>query len=352
MYGWECLYFNAKDGYLEGIVRGLRKGLLTVADYNNLAQCDNLDDVKLHLGSTDYGGFLQNEPSPLKVSTIVDKATRKLVDEFRYMRCQASEPLATFLDYLTYGYMIDNVVLIVTGTLHERDVQELLDNCHPLGIFDSIGSLAVAQNMRELYKYVLVDTPLAGYFSECLSCEDLDEMNIEIMRNTLYKAYLEDFAQFCASLGGTTAEFMGQMLAFEADRRAVNITINSIGTELTRDDRRKLFSSFGILYPQGQLALAACDDVDQVRGALEPYQHLSNVTSKMGYNGETPLLDKVFFEEEVKRAVGAFDEQFHYGVFYAFLKLKEQEIRNMLWISECVAQDAKDRIWDGIVYIF
>ena len=26
---------------------------------------------------------------------------------------QATEPLATFLDYCTYGYMIDNVVLIV-----------------------------------------------------------------------------------------------------------------------------------------------------------------------------------------------------------------------------------------------
>lgn len=74
-------------------------------------------------GSTDYGNFLQNEPSPLAVSTIVEKATRKLVEEFRHMRCQASQPLATFLDYLTYGYMIDNVVLIVTGTLHERDVQ-------------------------------------------------------------------------------------------------------------------------------------------------------------------------------------------------------------------------------------
>lgn len=32
--------------------------------------------------------------------------------------------------------MIDNVVLIVTGTLHERDVQELLEKCHPLGMFD------------------------------------------------------------------------------------------------------------------------------------------------------------------------------------------------------------------------
>ena len=36
---------------------------------------------------------------------------------------QADDPLATFMDYCTYGHMIDNVVLIVTGTLHERDVQ-------------------------------------------------------------------------------------------------------------------------------------------------------------------------------------------------------------------------------------
>ena len=27
--------------------------------------------------------------------------------------------------------------------------------------------------------------------------QDLDDMNIEIMRNTLYKAYLEDFYRFC-----------------------------------------------------------------------------------------------------------------------------------------------------------
>jgi hypothetical protein len=47
------------------------------------------------------------------------------------------------------------------------------------------------------------------------STEDLDEMNIEIMRNTLYKAYLDDFAAFCNKLGGTTGEVMGNLLAFE-----------------------------------------------------------------------------------------------------------------------------------------
>ena len=38
-------------------------------------------------------------------------------------------------------------------------MQELLDKCHPLGMFDSIATLAVASNTRELYRLVLVDTP-------------------------------------------------------------------------------------------------------------------------------------------------------------------------------------------------
>ena len=40
-------------------------------------------------------------------------------------------------------------------------------------------------------------------------------MNIEILRNTLYKAYLDDFARFCTGLGGATAEIMGDLLSFE-----------------------------------------------------------------------------------------------------------------------------------------
>ena len=55
-WGMEGLLFNAKDGFLEGIVRGCRGGLLTPQDYTNLTQCETLDDVKLHLVSVDGGG--------------------------------------------------------------------------------------------------------------------------------------------------------------------------------------------------------------------------------------------------------------------------------------------------------
>jgi V-type H+-transporting ATPase subunit d len=264
---------------------------------------------------------------------------------------QADEELGKFMDFCTYGHMIDNVVLIVTGCLHEREVQELIDKCHPLGLFDGIATLAVASNMRELFRLVLVDTPLAPYFSENLTHEDLDEMNIEIMRNTLYKAYLDDFANFCQSLGGTTAEIMGDLLAFETDRRALNITLNSLGTELTRDDRKKLYSNFGLLYPHGQNELAQAEDFDQIRAAMEKVPAYSSIFNKLGF-GESQMLDKLLYEEEVKRCVLCFEQQFHYTVFYAYMKLREQEVRNIMWITECIAQGQKSRIQDGVVYTF
>lgn len=39
----EELSFNADHGYLEGLVRGMRAGILTQSDYHNLAQCDTLE---------------------------------------------------------------------------------------------------------------------------------------------------------------------------------------------------------------------------------------------------------------------------------------------------------------------
>ena len=108
--------------------------------------------------------------------------------------------------------MIDNVILLITGTLHERDTKELLDRCHPLGMFETIGALTAATSVTELYNTVLVDSPLSSYFEKCLSAQDLDEMNIEIIRNTLYKAYLEDFYAYCVSLGGPTAQVMSEII--------------------------------------------------------------------------------------------------------------------------------------------
>lgn len=129
------------------------------------------------------------------------------------MRNHSVGELATFLDFITYSYMIDNIILLITGTLHQRPISELVSKCHPLGSFEQMEAIHVASTPAELYNAVLVDTPLAPFFESCINEQDLDEMNVEIIRNTLYKSYLEAFFQFCQRIGGETEEIMCELLA-------------------------------------------------------------------------------------------------------------------------------------------
>lgn len=249
------------------------------------------------------------------------------------------------MEYLTYGYMIDNVALLITGTLHERDTRELLERCHPLGWFETMPALCVATNIEELYNSVLIETPLAPYFKGSLSHQDLDELNIEIIRNTLYKNYLEDFHEYVntdAELAGTpTAEVMSEVLDFEADRRSINITLNSFGTELSKTDRQRLYPSIGKLHPEGTLMLSRADDIEGVRIAVDVVQDYKNFFDQTGLSqggsgggpvgnmaggsgGEQRSLEDLFYAREMEMAKLAFTRQFTHAIVYAWVKLREQ----------------------------
>lgn len=39
----EALFFNSHSGYLEGIIRGFKAGLISQTQYSNLTQCETLD---------------------------------------------------------------------------------------------------------------------------------------------------------------------------------------------------------------------------------------------------------------------------------------------------------------------
>ena len=232
--------------------------------------------------------------------------------------------------------------LLITGTLHERDTRELLERCHPLGWFETMPVLCVATNIEELYNSVLIETPLAPYFKGSLSHQDLDELNIEIVRNTLYKNYLEDFYHFVnidPDISNTpTSEVMSEILEFEADRRAINITLNSFGTELNKAERKKLYPSFGRLYPEGSFMLSRADDVEGVRIAVEGVNDyktffdasgLGQDTSGAGNmsggtGGDGKSLEDLFYQKEMEISKMAFTRQFTYAIVYSWVKLREQ----------------------------
>lgn len=236
----------------------------------------------------------------------------------------------------------------------------------------------------------MCDTPIGPYFDEYLKIADLDpdeaprtgfnagfnmdqvgglldKADPEVMKATLKKFWLQDFHSFVMSLGGTTAEVFGDILKTEADFKILLVTLNAMNTELSSEGnikakRNPLYPNFGYLYPEGAKSLYTAWNEASVRTALEPYEKYNKLyeTVKSFYDSDADRssmagmqsIEDLIYAENVKMYEMAFEQQYHFAILYAWLKLKEQEIRNIRWIANMVVLGTKDQIDNTIVPIF
>ena len=361
----DLVFFNVDDGYTEALLRGFRKSILGEQQYAALRNTSNLKDFKSVLIDTDYSDYVKDY-TETDTSALKMLLKKKLADEIDQVQSVAGPELDKFIEMIRHKYMIDNVINIIEGIKNKTDKNVIESRNEPLGYLKEISGLLKLdyKKIEDLYEDVLIDTEVGVYFSkfleEVLSASDnknvatinnfLQALKPEEIKNYLKKIWLEYFYHFCKTLNPTTAEIMEDLLKYEADCQTIQIVYNSLAynNQFQEEERKKVIPYFGFLYPETTTQLIKCNSLEQLKQILQPftddYELVKEIPDpkkldEFGLQSGLKTLDDLMFKESMKRYSIAFEQQFHFACFYAYIKIKEQEIKNIMLLADMNAFD-------------
>ena len=361
----DLVFFNVDDGYSEALLRGFRKSILGEQQYTALRNTTNLKDFKSVLIDTDYSDYVKDY-AETDTSALKMLLKKKLADEIDQVQSVAGPDLDKFIEMIRHKYMIDNVINIIEGIKNKTDKNVIESRNEPLGYLKEISGLLKLEykKIEDLYEDVLIDTEVGVYFSkfleEVLASSDnknvatinnyLQALKPEEIKNYLKKIWLEYFYHFCKTLNPTTSEIMEKLLKYEADCQTIQIVYNSLAynNQFQEQERKKVIPYFGFLYPETTTQLIKCNSLEQLKQILQPFPDYYELVREIpdpkkvdefGLQSGLKTLDDLMFKESMKRYSIAFEQQFHFACFYAYIKIKEQEIKNIMLLADMNAFD-------------
>jgi len=126
-------------------------------------------------------------------------------------------------------------------------------------------------------------------------------------------------------------------------------------------ERKKYISKIGYLYPDRSEMLSNVSDFKSLVTALNATSYeemLRNVSGADGDRHEAEssslTIDDVMLQHASRKFSEAFEYGFSYGTFYSFMKLREQEIKNVTWLAELVTMQVSRNLpgWNKFVVPF
>lgn len=195
----------------------------------------------------------------------------------------------------------------------------------------------------------------------------MKDYSLQQIQLRVRKIWLNEMFDFCETqLEPTSAAVMSHFIKFEADCQTIQIIYNSLSAggmpnSVNREmERKKYISKVGYLYPERDQKLKDVTNQRDLLAAVEGTAYekmLSQVAMGDDRNeaesNEITIDDAMQSEQSRVYSMG-FEGGFHVGCFFAYMKLKELEIKNVTWLAELVQMQVSRNLpgWNKFISPF
>lgn len=333
--------FNARNAVVEADSRANIDSFISNSEYLALSQSTNVEDFLTAVGSM----LSIQLPAQITPSDLKHILINKFLREFTGIFIASEGRMYVFMMLLRLRYCLDNAIALVSASIRNKVLDKNM-RLHPLGMFEGVESLMAMENFGDVLPNVIEVSPIGKYFLEAgvdlvgfAATAQQNLMELEILKTRVYRAYEADLARFSRAVGGNTWDCMNRVLSFNADRMTILLRVNLLGYEdVSPEMLMDLFPRAGEMYPGFQERIAQATDFDSIKMVAEEFQEYRSVFDMASNEADSVTLLDAFGYEEVKMLIDVMRTQFNFGAIYAYFKLKEIEIVNVMWLYECLLQ--------------
>ncbi|TBU01108.1 subunit d of V-type proton ATPase [Hamiltosporidium magnivora] len=330
-----------KYGSLIAEIHGKVSSMLQQSDYESLEQCETVEDMVVRLSHTSYASYLSEELQFNK-KEFLKRLNKSFYNEFMYMYRNSENDLKLLLNYFIEVIKIQNFIFLLASKSEDPDLK-CMEEIDMLGNFNELDAIKISADMSDVYKFCVESTFLKKYYDKVYIEKEFAKNDWQIIQSTFFKNHIENFYDQINNLD--TMDYMKEILKYEGDRKIIELTINTLDSVDIVDKKRIDLYPTVCSFDRGSICkMSECTSMESIRDVLCGHPMYKKIVMY-----EDNDFMKNLFDLEIKNYLSSLSEFNDLSCAYCYFKLKEREIKNIMWIAECISHENKEGMKDVMV---